>query len=215
MTILLIDTCQQGLSLGLKTNDAFYHYEHHDYKQQSSLLLTEIDHLLQKGDCKPNNITFIAVTHGPGPFTGVRVGVSATKALALAWEVPVVTVSSLQCLAQTAARISGATSILVARDARMQEMYVGRYHLGKSAIMLAEQEFLCAPEALTFAPSTMMVAGDAWQVYEARLPKLTHSGVYLAELDDLLVIAEAKWQAGEVCQAETLMPVYLRDNVVS
>jgi tRNA threonylcarbamoyladenosine biosynthesis protein TsaB len=54
--------------------------------------------------------SFISVTYGPGSFTGLRVGLSTAKMLALAWKIPIVTVNTLHAIALRAARTpSGAT----------------------------------------------------------------------------------------------------------
>jgi tRNA threonylcarbamoyladenosine biosynthesis protein TsaB len=71
----------------------------------------------------------IAVTVGPGTFTGVRVGLAAARALALAGELPVVAVTTLQALAWNAA---GASPVAAAIDARRGEVYVQTFDSGRS-----------------------------------------------------------------------------------
>ncbi len=76
----------------------------------------------------PDRLDVVACGVGPGPYTGLRVGVAAAIALGAAWGVPVVGVCSLDAVAD-AARAAGATeSVLgVALDARRKEVYWARY----------------------------------------------------------------------------------------
>jgi tRNA threonylcarbamoyladenosine biosynthesis protein TsaB len=216
MNILLIDTCQQGLALGLKTDTGFFTYVDSDYRAQAEIVLLRVSVLLDEADCNLAKIDLLGVTRGPGAFTGLRVGISAAQGLALAHHLPVVAISSLQWIAQTAARVTGQTEVLVARDARMQAIYWGRYHANKSAIMMPKEiERLSKPDVLKDSVDSAIAAGDAWQHYADSLPVLPHSGVLWGELVDLLTLVEADWQAGLYCYAETLTPVYLRDDVVS
>ena len=66
----------------------------------------------------------IAVTIGPGSFTGIRVGVSAARALGLAWDLPVVGVSTLSALAAPAIAASQWATIAAAIDARHGNVYL-------------------------------------------------------------------------------------------
>ena len=65
----------------------------------------------------------VAVTVGPGSFTGIRVGVSAARAIGLACRVPVVGVSTLQALAAPAIAGKASTPIVAAIDARHGSVY--------------------------------------------------------------------------------------------
>jgi tRNA threonylcarbamoyladenosine biosynthesis protein TsaB len=74
----------------------------------------------------------VVVGTGPAPFTGLRVGLVTARTLALALDVPVLGVCSLDALAAEAARDLGAdpgTEILVATDARRREVYWARYRV--------------------------------------------------------------------------------------
>jgi tRNA threonylcarbamoyladenosine biosynthesis protein TsaB len=64
-------------------------------------LLTEIERLLALVEVEPNDLTGLAVTVGPGSFTGVRVGISVAKGLAVGLQLPLWGVGTLDVLAHT------------------------------------------------------------------------------------------------------------------
>ena len=66
----------------------------------SEQLVPHIETVLTTGKVKKSDITGIAVTIGPGSFTGLRIGLGTAKALAYAWNVPVVGVLTTDVLAQ-------------------------------------------------------------------------------------------------------------------
>jgi tRNA threonylcarbamoyladenosine biosynthesis protein TsaB len=87
-----------------------------------------IEALLQEQGLVRQDLTALAVGVGPGPFTGLRVGLVTARTLALALELPVYGVCTLDVLAIEAVD-AGAVSedFLVATDARRKEVYLARY----------------------------------------------------------------------------------------
>jgi tRNA threonylcarbamoyladenosine biosynthesis protein TsaB len=80
-------------------------------------LLEDIDALLGDADAEPSELRRIVVGTGPGSFTGLRMGLAASRALALALDVPVAGVSTLDALAASA---PGALPVI---DARRREVF--------------------------------------------------------------------------------------------
>ncbi|MEO7058812.1 MAG: tRNA (adenosine(37)-N6)-threonylcarbamoyltransferase complex dimerization subunit type 1 TsaB [Lapillicoccus sp.] len=130
MLLLAIDTSTSAISVALRdgssvlaeatTLDARAHAEH---------LAPGIQTVLREADAAPADVTDVAVGLGPGPFTGLRVGIVTGRAFALAVDAKVHGLCSLDVLAhQAVAR--GAVSrgeLLVATDARRKEVYWARY----------------------------------------------------------------------------------------
>ena len=80
-------------------------------------LLEDVDALLADADAKPEELRRIVVGTGPGSFTGLRMGLAAGRALALALDVQVAGVSTLDALA------AGAPGALPVIDARRREVF--------------------------------------------------------------------------------------------
>ena len=88
-----------------------------------------IEQALRQAGIARQDLTAIGVGVGPGPFTGLRVGLVTARTLAYVLEIPVYGVCSLDVLAVEAVE-TGAVSakeFLVATDARRKEVYVARY----------------------------------------------------------------------------------------
>lgn len=114
----------------------------------------------------------IAVTVGPGSFTGIRVGLAAARGLALAAGVPVVGVTTLEALAAAAASGAAGRPILAAIDARRGEVYA--------------QLFAAAPRGLP----TPLEAAEALPIAAAAAVARRHEAVLTGSGAALLVATE-------------------------
>lgn len=95
-----------------------------DGRRHGELLAPGIAHVLAAGGASASDLTAIAVGVGPGPFTGLRVGLMTARALSEALSIPVSGVCSLDILA---AAVSSAEPFVVATDARRKEVYWATY----------------------------------------------------------------------------------------
>ena len=87
-----------------------------------------IQRVLDETGLVRQDLTAIAVGTGPGPFTGLRVGLVTARTLALVLEVPVYGVCSLDVIAlEAAAGLGGTSDLVVATDARRKEVYLAAY----------------------------------------------------------------------------------------
>ncbi len=96
-----------------------------DPRRHGELLAPAIAKVLQSASATPRDITEIVVGVGPGPFTGLRVGIVTARTLADALHVPVHGFCTLDVLAWEARRND---EFVVSTDARRREVYWARYH---------------------------------------------------------------------------------------
>jgi tRNA threonylcarbamoyladenosine biosynthesis protein TsaB len=92
-----------------------------------------IDEVLQEGSVSAGELSGVAVSIGPGSFTGLRIGLSVAKGLHASTGIEIVPVPTLEALATAGAdraRAGGATMILAALDARRDEVYCQLFDLG-------------------------------------------------------------------------------------
>jgi tRNA threonylcarbamoyladenosine biosynthesis protein TsaB len=110
----------------------------------SEKLLTMVDCLLKEVGVEKNEIEGIAVSTGPGSFTGLRVGISTAKGLAFTLGIPVVSVSSLEVLARNV--LFNALNICAMIDARKKEVYAAFFKYSDSDLKRISDDLLISPE---------------------------------------------------------------------
>nr|WP_106781564.1 tRNA (adenosine(37)-N6)-threonylcarbamoyltransferase complex dimerization subunit type 1 TsaB [Lysinibacillus timonensis] len=103
----------------------------------SVTVMPTIEELIQKVKLKPNDIDAIAVSEGPGSYTGLRIGVTIAKTLAWTLKKPLVGVSSLRVVAANANLFNGLICSLF--DARRQNVYVGVYKGEQLELVINDQ----------------------------------------------------------------------------
>lgn len=192
--ILAIETSQFALSLGVWAQGqiAFVHLP--DVVQQSRLILAHIDALLAAAKLALKDLDAIAVSVGPGRFTGLRLGIAVAQGLALPFDLPVIPVSSLQILAQGFYRCQALDRVFVDIDAMMGERFVGSYRQEAGLMMPS------SPDRLV-----KVVSPEPGVTYL----RLDHPEPHA---QDLLSLAMQRYSLGEMISVGDLEPVYLRDE---
>lgn len=131
MRILGIDTATYCGGIGLIDDDAVVaEYAFHRDETPSAQLVPSIEALLKEARLDLGGIDGMAISLGPGSFTGLRVGLSAVKGLALAIERPVAGVPTLDALAAQLPPTTAQICPIV--DARKGEVYTALYKQGKN-----------------------------------------------------------------------------------
>ena len=101
-----------------------------DARRHAELLAPALTEALAEAGARPGDIGRVVVGVGPGPFTGLRVGLVTAHALADAWSVPLLGVCSLDALAHRAGLAGAGPDVLVLTDARRREVYLAAYSGG-------------------------------------------------------------------------------------
>ncbi len=125
-----------------------------DPLRHGELLMPGVQRVLAEADVSPRDLTRIAVGVGPGPFTGLRVGIVTARTMAAVLQVPVVGVCTLDVLAG-AVRVDG--PFAVATDARRKEVYWAEYDAGGGRVADAGARRVGAP--VVAKPATLATAG--------------------------------------------------------
>jgi len=132
------------------------------------LLLPAAEACLREAGIRATDLAAVAVSAGPGSYTGTRVGVMAAKALAYGLGIPVIGVSSLEALAWTAAKEG---VVLAVQNARRDEVYAGAYRIEPDGPVSLSEEGAFTPEetvakALRWADGGMtLAAGSGVEAY--------------------------------------------------
>jgi tRNA threonylcarbamoyladenosine biosynthesis protein TsaB len=153
--ILACDTTQGACSLALWRGDLVASRLTPMQKGHAEALMPMMEELCAEAAIDLRAITHLAVTHGPGTFTGVRVGLSAMRGLALALDAPLKTYGTLAVMA---AACPQELPLIVAIDAKRETFYTQSF-AAKGAPLTAPQA-LSAPDILAMAQSLTRPEGE-------------------------------------------------------
>ena len=124
--ILAVDTSTEFTSVALFQDDAaVIERRHRDARRHAEVIAPLLAEVL--ADVDRREVTAIACGVGPGPYTGLRVGIAAARALGLSWSVPVFGLCSLDAIAAAWHSANPGEAFAVASDARRREVYWAAY----------------------------------------------------------------------------------------
>lgn len=187
-------------------------------------LMTQVDTVLRKSGLFMHQLDGIAISIGPGSFTGLRIGLSVAKGLAFAMEKPLIAVPTLQAIAQRVVAsklVLEGEHILVALDARRDEVYC-QWFVAKDGMAkpMGPERDVAVKDLLKEAPlGKVHVSGDAieklqsvigsgyagiqWNVVPAELARCS-AGI-------VGQIGEAMMKRGDLADQSTLEPKYIKE----
>ena len=125
--ILAIETSSVYCSIGLAKNKEIYIEHSQEENTHGTNIFGFIDNLLKKSQLEKEEIDFIALSIGPGSFTGLRVGCSVAQGLAFGLQKKILPLSSLMVLAQTVFLEHEAKELFIVKEAHMNDLYVGQF----------------------------------------------------------------------------------------
>ncbi|SIN93805.1 tRNA (adenosine(37)-N6)-threonylcarbamoyltransferase complex dimerization subunit type 1 TsaB [Salinivibrio sp. ES.052] len=220
LQILAVDTATENCSVALCCGDQVIARSEIAPREHTTKILPMVDEVLAEAGIALTQLDALAFGRGPGSFTGVRIGIGIAQGLAFGADLPMIGVSTLEAMAAQSYRLSGATHVLAAIDARMGELYVGQYQRTQTGLwQRLGQEAVVAPEALAPESSegVWTLAGTGWSAYPDLASRLALqsvvSEVLYPQAQDMIDIAQHAYQAGDAVAAELASPTYLRDKV--
>jgi tRNA threonylcarbamoyladenosine biosynthesis protein TsaB len=215
MNILAIDTCFDACSAaagrGLRSLSPSISLIFEPMpKGQAEHLLPMIERVMAETGLAFGALDRIAVTEGPGTFTGTRICVSAARALALATGARIVAISSLRLMAMSALIGAAPTrSVAIATDARRGEVYFEVFDRHSLASLVTARCVAIGEAVRLLGQEPVIVAGSGAEVV-ARVAR-EGGGEATAILPDLLPdAADMLFAAAELPVSATVRPLYLR-----
>lgn len=215
MLILALESSAKAASVALMQDaELLAQYSQCSGLTHSRTLLPMVEDMLKNTDKKLADVDFIAVAHGPGSFTGIRIGVSTVKGLAWASDKKCVGVSTLAAMAWHGAAAGGLVCPVM--DARRSQVYNALFEIKDGA-----PERLCRDRAIALSELAAELKGYDREVLlvgdGARLSfdYLTAEGISCRIAPQNLVYQSA-WGVGMEAlrikpgTADDILPVYLR-----
>jgi len=220
MRVLGLDTATWTAGVGLVVDGEIVaeRSQHADRGAHAVSLLPLVEDVLRAGGCTVDDLDAVAVSCGPGSFTGLRIGVSVAKGLARAAGARLVGVSTLEALAKTVA--DGRSHICAALDARRGEVYAACFVSAPDGWRRVTLDTLTTAAALAARlPTPCVVVGDAGDAYGALFEERLGAGVTLLPFVSYGpsggVVAALGWErarCGDFDDLHALEPFYIRPS---
>ncbi|MCL1860011.1 MAG: tRNA (adenosine(37)-N6)-threonylcarbamoyltransferase complex dimerization subunit type 1 TsaB [Proteobacteria bacterium] len=213
MKLLAFESSCERASVALNLDGEISARRLNGHAKHSELMLALARSLLADAGLGVSALDAVAFGAGPGAFTGLRLACGLAQGLALGAGLGVIPVCSLAALAAQ----SPLPQALAVTDARMGEIYYGRYKLEHGMPTELSAPVCCGPAALPLPEGEWFGLGSAFVAYGQALAPVR---AVLAGCDPLAVptaeavsrLAAARGRAG-IVSAEQAVPLYVRDKV--
>lgn len=217
MIILSISTSTNICSVSLgNENTIIKELSINDAKTHSENLMPLIDKLLKTTNYSLKDISYLACDVGPGSFTGIRIGIATIKAISEVHNIPIVPISSLQALSYNANISDGLICSMI--DARNENIYYCIFDKNHLPIQDLKAEHIDdALNCLSKLNNKITFVGNGAIVNKEKIIEKLSSKAIFHEQNDLLsskvlVTARKKIEKKEYCNADELLPIYLRKS---
>lgn len=188
-------------------------------RQASETFLAAVSGLFSPGGPSPRHVTCLAVSAGPGSFTGLRVGMAAAKGLCFGWGVPVVRVATLAALAS---RFPGeGRTVCPVLDARKKEVYAAFFRWEGGALTRRTPDLALPPHVLPdrVPEGEILFCGDGVGPFGGMFRERLGGRALLASGPGGLpragavgLLGEAAFREGAAEDPRTAVPRYLRPS---
>ena len=214
--ILHLDTTTKKCSVALAQNG--------ELMIQKELLTEEFSHseqlhpfieeVLKESGLKSSSLSAIAISKGPGSYTGLRIGVAAAKGLCFALDLPLIALNTLEIMVQPY-EVSPHSFIIPMLDARRMEVYTAIFDETKKWIKETTAEVLTKNTFTSIVnEQSCLIIGDGAIKFKTLHPKINASytnEIHYPVAKDMITLAWKKFNAKEFEDLAYFEPFYLKD----
>ena len=195
--------------------------------QNAALILPLLNELCKEHGVKPGDIDQVAVSVGPGSFTGLRIGVTLAKSLCFATGAKLIAVPTMPVIALNAPLRAG--NIMPILDAKRDQVFAAVYRQAASGILdeIIAPRLINLPDMLAMAERPLLVLGEGVSYHaqhlftedaaeiENRTPKfadvsIAPAGLWIPRATTVAAVALRLMQQGAYADPFTLTPLYIR-----
>ena len=216
-TILCLETATTNCSVAIAVDGEIVAIQEDNTKGYSHAekLHLFIEKVLIEAKLEKEQLDAVAVSKGPGSYTGLRIGVSAAKGLCYALDIPLISIPTLEVLAQ---HINIDTGFVIPMlDARRMEVYSAVYSSEKKQVRDTKAEILNEASFVEFFDQgKVFFIGDGIQKFNA-ICKHTNA-VFVEDsfpsATNMGALAEAKYKISDIEDVAYFEPYYLKDFIL-
>ena len=180
-------------------------------------IISSLESLFNEAKWEPGDIDLIAVSTGPGSYTGLRVGVTCAKTLAYGLGKPVIDVPTLDVLVENV-KDNSAKTICPVLDAKRKSVYACIYERsGNESRKSTDFLIISAGDLIEILPESTLIFGDGIAPYrdiftQKNLTIVVDEKLCIADAADVARLGLERYEQGIRCEINALAPLYLRKS---
>ena len=216
MTVLGIDTSAVTCAVALYSDRLLSAFSLTNGPTHSQTLLPAIQSVLREGETAVSQLDAIAISVGPGSFTGLRIGISTVKGLAFSDQIPCVPVSTLEALAVNARSLEG-VMVCSLMDARRGEFYNSLFRIENGfPVRLTSDRALPGEEIVKEiqGESSLLLLGDGAEKFCSMFsdfsPYLATEDMRYQSGESVAILGQKDAMQKKMISCHQLSPAYLR-----
>lgn len=214
LKILAIETSSRTGSLALAVGPKLVAVqEFQRNRRHLAGLLPGVDRATQQLGWTAEDLDEVYVSAGPGSFTGLRIGITVAKTLAMACDVRIVAVGSIAAIAANAP--ADAVNVGVVLDAKREQVFAGRFQRQEGHLVTTLEACLTDPSKfIAQSPKPMLLLGEGIKYHQDALKapgiQLGDESLWQPKAQAVCKIGWEMARKGEFADPDTLGPSYLR-----
>jgi tRNA threonylcarbamoyladenosine biosynthesis protein TsaB len=221
LNFLAVDTSSDACSVAAQVGDKFTTCHVIKPREHTSILIPMIEETLRDADVTLDDLDGIVLGNGPGSFIGMRIAASVVQGIAFAAGLKVVPVSSLAAVAAESFTNYDNERVIVAQDARMNEVYLAVYSRDADGLPVAEGDTYLHKVSKCISgevAGSLLAAGAGWHRYPELM--VANEQFLTGKVENLypnarylLGLGNRDWIAGLAVSPEAVAPEYVRMKV--
>jgi tRNA threonylcarbamoyladenosine biosynthesis protein TsaB len=215
--ILNIETATKNCSVAISQNGItlFCKEMAEEGYSHAEKLHVFIEEVLKECQLTFKDLSAVAVSQGPGSYTGLRIGVSAAKGLSFALDIPLIAIDTLAALASQVKNVDG--FIIPMIDARRMEVYSAIFNSNLEKVREVKAEILTS-ESFSDIDEKLYFIGDCAMKAKTVLTKGNH--IFLDEIiypsaNEMSALSFDKFQKNDTVDVAYFEPYYLKDFMIT
>lgn len=218
--ILNIDTATSYAGVCIsKDQKVLASQSHQNQKDHAAFLQPAIEAMMKEANCHLKDIDAVAVTGGPGSYTGIRVGLASAKGICYALNKPLIIVNTLAVIANASLENNAKTSLekdtifYAMIDARRMEVFAGKYNqqlleLDSASAVVLDSVFF---EGLICHSKVIFCGDGAKKIEQFTLPINYNIDNSQHNVNHMVMISEAKFKEKNFADLAYSEPLYIKD----